>query len=375
MIDDVIGPDARVTASGELARALGGVAVLAPEAARLEADGVTRVDLDVLAEAGVLSAGLVPGWTPANVREVHEQLAGASGALWFVVTQHRSPATAAATTGNADLSARWAEPLARGHALGAVAFAHLRRPGPPSVTATRTDGGWLVDGRLDWITSWGLADVLLLMAETVDGQVVQALIPAVERPGLHITGRLGLAAMQGTSTVGAVLDRCRVEDAEVAHLAPKDAWLRQDTERTANAAPALFGLSRAIVNALTDAVGRRGSNGGEVLARRWVEEHRERRGRAYTLIDDVPADDGLDERRHLRAQVTRLAQDAASALIAVQGGRAMLTSSPEQRWAREAMFALVQAQTFATREEYLTTFSASSGQVHRRPEPVQRQGG
>ena len=53
----------------------------------------------------------------------------------------------------------------------------------------------------------------------------------------------------------------------------------------------------------------------------------------------------------------------------------MLTSSPEQRWAREAMFALVQAQTFATREEYLTTFSASSGQVHRRPEPVQRQGG
>jgi hypothetical protein len=34
----------------------------------------------------------------------------------------------------------------------------------------------------------------------------------------------------------------------------------------------------------------------------------------------------------------------------------MLTSSPEQRWAREALFALVQAQTAATRAALLATY-------------------
>ena len=46
---------------------------------------------------------------------------------------------------------------------------------------------------------------------------------------------------------------------------------------------------------------------------------------------------------------TKLAQDATAALITLQAGRAMLTSSSAQRWAREAMFALVQAQTTQTR--------------------------
>jgi hypothetical protein len=53
-----------------------------------------------------------------------------------------------------------------------------------------------------------------------------------------------------------------------------------------------------------------------------------------------------------------MAQEVTSALIAVQAGRAMLTSSPEQRWAREAMFALVQAQTQVTREALVAGFSA-----------------
>jgi alkylation response protein AidB-like acyl-CoA dehydrogenase len=356
VIDDGIGPDARVTASGELARALDAVSVLAPAAEQLESVGVSRAEVDTLADAGVLSAGLLPGWTPPNVRELHEQLAAASGALWFVLTQHRSPATAAASTANVALSERWSGPLTRGTALGAVAFAHLRRPGPAGVTAKRLDGGWQVDGRLDWITSWGLADVLLLMAESPDGEVVQALLPASAREGLRITGPLALAAMQGTSTVGAVLDGLRIEDAEVAHVVPKDEWLTEDAQRTANAPPAVFGLTRVVVNALAAAASRRGSAEATALADRWRTEVAAIRSRSYALVDDVDPTEALDERRRLRAAITRLAQDATSALVAVQGGRAMLTSSPEQRWAREALFALVQAQTAVTRAALLATY-------------------
>jgi len=357
VVDEVIGADARVSASAQLTAAVDAVRGYAPQAQRLEADGVSRADVGRLAAAGVLSAGLGAGWTPAQTREVHEQLAGASGALWFVLTQHRSPAEAARSSENDAVRERWASGLVSGASLGAVAFAHLRRPGSPTVAATRQGAGWLVSGRLDWITSWGLADALLLMAESPDGDVVQMLLPTSDREGLSITGELPLAAMQGTSTVGAVLADIWVSDAEVARILPKRDWLAADALRTANAPPAVFGLTRAALNALNAAAGQRQWSTAVRLADQWREQFEGARARAYTLVDDVPADEGVDERLALRAQITKLVQDVTSALITVQAGRAMLLSSPEQRWAREALFALVQAQTQVTREALITEFS------------------
>ena len=358
MNDDRIGPDGRVTPSRALTRAVDATRATGDDAQRFEAVGVTRATVDELAEAGVLSAGLVDGWTPAQVRELHEQLAGASGALWFVLTQHRSPAEAARTSTNDAVRDRWATGLASGALLGAVSFAHLRRPGPPTVTATREDGGWRVSGRLDWITSWGLADVLLLMAETGDGDVMQALLPASVRPGLAIGAELDLAAMQGTSTVGAELRDMHVVDAEVARVLPKSEWLAADSLRTANAPPAVFGLTRAALNALFVAAESRGSRGALDLAKRWHDRLVGLRSRAYSLIDDVDPGEAVAERVRLRAEATKLAQDVTGALITVKAGRAMLLTSPEQRWAREALFALVQAQTQVTREALLTVFAA-----------------
>lgn len=357
MVEDVIGADARVRPSPLLATAVEAVRGYAANAQRLEAEGVSRSDVDRLADAGVLSVGLVEGWTPAQAREVHEQLAGASGALWFVVTQHRSPAEAARTSANDVVRARWADGLVGGAVLGAVAFAHLRRPGGPTVTATRDGFGWRVSGRLDWITSWGLADVLLLMAESADGEVVQMLLPASEREGLSITGELPLAAMQGTSTVGAVLDAMFVDDEEVARVLPKYEWLATDATRTANAPPAVFGLTRAALNALIAAAHQRRWDSASGLARQWQDRFGRLRERAYELVDDVPAEEAIEERVAIRAEITKLAQDVTSTLVTVQAGRAMLLSSPEQRWAREALFALVQAQTQVTREALVAAFS------------------
>jgi alkylation response protein AidB-like acyl-CoA dehydrogenase len=358
VVDDVIGADARVGESDALSRAADAVRQFVPRAQELESVGISRADVDQLAAAGVLSAGLVGGWGPARVRELHEQLAGASGALWFVLTQHRSPAEAARSTANESLRSRWADGLSAGALLGAVSFAHVRRPGPPAVAAVRDGAGWRVSGRLDWVTSWGLADVLLLMAETSDGEVVQALLPACEREGLLITGELSLAAMQGTSTVGATLQGVFVDDVEVANIVPKGEWLARDAQRVANTPPAVLGLTRAALNALTDAADQRQWSTARELATRWRNEFVTLRSRAYELVDVVPPGELVDERIAVRAQVTRMAQEVTSALIAVQAGRAMLSSAPEQRWAREAMFALVQAQTQVTREALVAGFSA-----------------
>jgi hypothetical protein len=48
---------------------------------------------------------------------------------------------------------------------------------------------------------------------------------------------------------------------------------------------------------------------------------------------------------------------AAAGLVAARGGSAMYASSHEQRWAREAMFHLVQAQTDDVRAAQLAAFA------------------
>ena len=360
-----IGPDVGCEQSVPLAVALDAIAGFAPEAERLERSGVTEADVRRLASVGVMTVGGGNEFSPAQEREIQEQLAAASGALWFVSAQHRSPAVAAQNTSNRALRQRYADGLASGALLGAVSFAHLRRA-KPTVVAERLGAGWTISGRLDWITSWGVADVLLLMAETADSHVVQCLLPAQARPGLDITGELSLAAMGGTSTVGAVLEGMTVADSEVADVLPKSQWALSDAHRTANVPAAVVGIARAAVNALTELASERSWAELKALATEWSSHLIADRRRAYELVDDVAPEEALDERLALRGSVTKLAQDATAMLVAAQAGRAVLTSSAAQRWSREAMFALVQAQTPVSRNALIAAYHAGLSEAEGR---------
>lgn len=351
---------AAVAAAGTIA------ALLRTDANEVDRHGVTRARVDLVAGAGLLGiAGPQElgggGAPPAVVREVTELIAGACGTTWFVVTQHRSVMEAAVATTNPTLRDHWAAALAAGDALGAVAFAHLRRPGAPTVRATAVDGGWRVDGSLDWVTSWGLADVLLLMAETEDGQVVQALLglprDIATRAGLEVGGEVPLAAMSGTHTVAVRLDGLLVRDDEVAAIVPKAAWLADDATRTPNAPPQSFGLTRAVVAALHDLGQRRRDGELEELAEVLAHETTRVRADAYALVDDVAPGERVDERLALRAHAHELAVRASAAYVAASAGSAMRLNHDGQRWAREALFHLVQAQTADTRGALVARWS------------------
>jgi hypothetical protein len=265
---------------------------------------------------------------------------------------------ASARTANDALRSAWAAPLASGDALGAVSFAHLRRPGPPTVRATEVPGGWRFDGTLDWVTSWGLADVLLLMGETADARVVQVLVrmgrdSGVVRDGVNVRGPVSLAAMGGTHTVAVELDGFVAATEEVADVVTKSDWLVDDATRTPNAPPMSFGVTRAVVDALDD-LGARGSDESvAVLARSLADEARTVRSAAYLLVDDVDPNERHEDRRELRAHAHELALRAAAAYVTASGGGAIKRSHDGQRWMREAMFHLVQAQTAETREASL----------------------
>ena len=332
--------------------------LLRPHAEQVDRTVVPREHLDALAREGLLGLAGPRSWgggqAPAPVlREVTEVLAGASGATWFVATQHTMPLQVVAASDNDDLKDRRLAGLCTGELLAGVAFAHLRRPGEPAVRATRVDGGWRFDGHVPWMTSWGLCEVVLLGGRTDDGRVVFVLVDAVERPGLRASAPLELAAMQATRTVTLDLDGWVVPDADVAQIVDSAAWLADDALRTTNAGPHTFGLQRECVRRLAETASRRDDGTAAALAHSLGLEGERLRRVAYTLVDDVPPDELLEDRLAVRASALELVVRTATALVAATGGSALSLDAAPQRLVREAVFHLVQAQTAPVREAVL----------------------
>lgn len=316
--------------------------------------GVPRATIDGLAAAGLLGTAL----PAAQQRELAERLAMADGTTWFCWTQHQSPlrtlegeAAGVREPGSQALRDRWLPGLRSGGYLAAVAFAHVRRPGAPNPSATRVDGGWRFDGTLDWVTSWDIADVVMIMAQgTGDdaGTFVCAFLPAGRgpaTPGLTAGEPLELLAMAGTHTRPLALDGVVVSDDAVV-LVDRDEWLVSDAHKTSDVNPATFGIARGAIDELDALATQRGDERIRNLADDLAHQVRDLRAQAYAAADE-DADLGL--RRALRAQALDLAVTSALAVITARAGAAMQAGRPAERRMREALFLQVQAQTAATR--------------------------
>lgn len=346
--------------------------VLEPHAADADdpARGVRREHLDALAAAGLFSV-TVPtehgglGASAAVAAEVVELLSGACGATWFVLTQHEAPQALvrgrlaldadAATAGPAAL--RHHAALCSGSALAGIALAHLRRPGPPAVTAEPDGrGGYLLSGRSDWCTGWGLLDLLLVAATAPDGHVVFGLVGATEREGLRAGTPLPLSVMAGTATVALEFEGCRIGAEEVALTMDAREWRDVDAVRSANTRPAALGLLRRALVEL-ERLGRQRDRPEAVeVALELAHVAVPLRAEAYSLLA-APLHEHGARRVELRGRLAELTVRATTALITARAGSALLATSPEQRWAREAAFHLVQAQTTTVRAAQLAALS------------------
>lgn len=324
-------------------------AELAPDAGRVERDGVERATLGRLAAAGLhgISGPAWAGGAEAPVsayREVAEVLAGADGNTWLVWFQHHPVVKMLSVSANTELAERHLPGLCAGTVQAGVAFSHVRNPAP-SVTATTDGAGWRFSGTQPWCTGWGLIDVVLVGAAT-DEEVLFALVPATEGPALRSAGELDLAAMAGTRTVALVLDGLGVSPADLVLRMPRADWLAADHVRSANVQPSVFGIAGAALARLGDAAPEvAGPLGDELVG---VRE------RAYRLADEeVTSATDVDDRLAAAAQAILLGVEITSALVTSLGGKAMALAHPAQRWAREAMFHLVFAQTAALRQATL----------------------
>ena len=332
---------------------------IAPFAEEVDTHGVRRSAIDALAAAGLLGSAL----SGPEQREVAELLSRADASTWFCWVQHQSPMRLIADGAPSAAATRWSDVLASGAALAGVAFAHVRRPGAPNPTATRVPGGWSITGELDWVTSWDIADVVVLQVHDAEAdQYVCFALPAgmATEPlpaGLRIGEPLRLLAMSGTHTRPMTFTGCVLPDELVCAVIPKAPWHAMDEDRTVDASPAVFGVIRgALMDLASTGYGRRNEQVLDTVAV-LAEATVALRAQAYALADDPERTTHRAERLRLRAEALDLCVRAATAAVTARAGAAMLTGTQTERRVREAMFLQVQAQTASTREAQLARAS------------------
>ncbi len=343
------------------------LAAIAAAAATTDRHGVSRGTFDALAAAGLLGRPLEPA---SLQRELAERLFMADGSLTFCWLQHQLPwrrLLAATSTPDApaadDLRHRWLEPVATGLALGGGAFAQLRRPGDPNPTATRIPGGWRVDGQFDWITSWDIADLVLLCVRSVatrGDRVVGFLLPAGASgaplpDGITLGEPLALLAMGGTHTRPMQLDATEIADSQVLFVEDFAHWSEADAAKVCRVSPVVFGCIRGAIADLHQVASRHDDAQSLALASDLARDCSQLRREAYGLIDADPEGSPSLRQRHreLRAQALALAMRASQAAVIAHAGAAMNSGCEAERRLREASFLLVQAQTAESRRASL----------------------
>jgi alkylation response protein AidB-like acyl-CoA dehydrogenase len=336
-----IGSD-MVTAAGRIADD-----VLFPTAQDVDrSDGIPDVNLAALANVGLfgLAGPVSHGGLDLDAhaaRRVMAAVASGCGATFFVWVQHHGVVRALRSSGNLALVESHLADFCTGRHLGATAFAHVRRTGRPAVSATRTSGGWRLDGHAPWATSWGLADWFTVAAETPDGDLVWAILPGSGAPGVQAQA-LALSVFGATSTVALSFDDCHVADDQVVAVEPLDGWRRSDRRQASVGQPAVLGVAERAQRLLAEV--------GDDLALAAADGLAAELDARWSLDDDLVdavalGVDVVTEASVHRAACLDLAGRSTTALLAAVGGRGTELSHPAQRLAREASFYVIQAQT------------------------------
>ncbi len=307
---------------------------LFPAAGDIErADVVPVAWLDRLADAGLygLFGPTELGGADADAAAggaVIEALAGASLTTTLVWIQHHS-VVRAVRSARPELRDRWLADLVAGRVRAGIAYAALRRPGPPAMTATAAGNGWTLEGGAPWVSGWDRIS-LLYVGAVAGHDVVWALVDPSPAPTVE-TRPLRLAAVGASSTVALALHGHPVAPDRVVDVEPVADWRRRDGASLRTNGHLALGVADRCARLLDS----------HAAAAR-VDAARLR-------LVDAP-DAGLPE---ARAGASVLAVQLASALVATGGGRSADWDSDAARLARDATFLLVFGQTRPVRAAQL----------------------
>ncbi|MEV6105861.1 acyl-CoA dehydrogenase family protein [Streptomyces sp. NPDC051940] len=156
----------------------------------LPAEAHAKIRQEVLA-AGLQAVNMPAEWGGAGLSIldqviVQEQLGRLTGALWDTVWR---PANALRFCTDAQ-RAEYLEPVIRGERRDCYAVTEPEAGSDPrtlATTATRTDGGWLVDGEKWFVTVGDHADFMVLLAAAGEDRSPTLLLVDMDTPGITRT--------------------------------------------------------------------------------------------------------------------------------------------------------------------------------------------
>ncbi len=313
--------------------------------------GQAGENVRALARAGYFGLGIPTaygglGADESTRREYTELMASACGVTAFVQQQMHAGGGFVGGGRSESLKAEMLPKFASGDTLCGVAFSHLRRGGPPKVTATRTGGGYLVNGTAPWVTGWTLLDGFILGATLSNGDHLFAYVPKQDAPMMQPGPTLPLAVMQASDTLEVAFHDLFVPDEYALYERPADALKRADFCGISGHVFLPLGCARGAVLYLSHLGAERGQpkflQGAEAFTRE-IDVCRAEALQWNGACADLPE----YKERALRARATAivLAVRAAHATVTATGGTAHLLSMPPQRLLREAIFYTTVAQT------------------------------
>jgi len=295
---------------------------------------------------------------PLDFRRFQEASARASGALAFVESQHQSASGLVVRSPNTALRARLLPRLASGQDSSAIAFSHLRRSGPPALSAVAVPGGYRLDGHLSWVTGWGLFTHCVTAAPLPDRRVLFAWHALTESAALQPSKPLDLAAMGVTQTVAVDVHALHVPDEDVVEIHPAT-WIQQnDRIAVALQSPLALGCAQAAIDVLKEEAAKKSRPAMMDAAAGLEAELADVREEAYRAMEE-----NADFPRGLRARsaAIELAGRAAHAAVIAAAGAGNLRSHPAQRVYREALAFSVLALLPPIQDATLALLSKSSG--------------
>lgn len=276
--------------------------------------------------------------------EYQELTARYSGALGFLQTQHHSATAMLANSDNEMLKSRCLRAIALGELRLGVGFSQLRRSGNPAVTATPAKDGYLLSGKVPWVTGFGLFQKFIVAAVLPDDRAVFGLLPFAniesESGKIACGENHALIAMSSTNTVTATLTNWLLDESQVISVKPKDWIVENDRKNVLNFVPVTFGCIRAGLDVIAAAAQTKHLP-FIVSAYQKLEQKLDRLKQNFQQSQYS----STAEKLALRAQAIDLAVRCGHAAVAVSSGAANSKKHPAGRIYREALVYTVSGQT------------------------------
>jgi alkylation response protein AidB-like acyl-CoA dehydrogenase len=349
----------------ETARRLGET-VLGPNAELSDQmDGPNRPNFQALAEAGLLGIGVAREYggldaSGATQREYSQILASYCGVTTFVQAQHHGPCRMIAAGPNNRLKDLLLPDLARGIKMCGISFAHLRRPGAPTLSADPVTAGYRLNGTAPWVTGWGLMDQVVFGATLPDGRFIylwspgnradfpevfdEVTLPA-DAGALLASRPLPLCAMNASATVELACENWFIPECHRLSESDRETMRRNDRNGVLGATAMPLGCAAASVRVLCAAAERRSLPPIRRAASVFGSEWEDLRAQIEDWMPRSVEPEFFETAVKIRAWCIEFALRAAHAAITAASGAANLRSHPAQRLLREAMFYTIQAQT------------------------------